>query len=56
MEIHNPVNISLHRSRRRGAVVKGVEHISTIVFVNIWVGAGSSPAGSVGRGFEFAKT
>ena len=34
-------------SSRRGAVVKRVEHISTIVLVNM-SGAGSNPAGSVG--------
>ena len=39
---------------RRGAVVKGVEHISTIVLVNIWV-AGSSPAGSVSRDLNLQK-
>ena len=33
---------------RRSAVVKRGEHISTIVLVNL-SGAGSSPAGSVGR-------
>ena len=39
---------------RRGAVVKGVEHISTIVLVNL-SGAGSSPAGSVGRDLNLPK-
>ena len=40
---------------RRGAVVKSVEHISTIVLVNICGGAGSSPAGSVGRDLNLQK-
>ena len=40
---------------RRGAVVKGVEHISRIVLVNILSGAGSSPAGSVGRDLNLQK-
>ena len=35
---------------RRGAVVKGVEYISTILS-----GAGSSPAGSVGRDLNLQK-
>ena len=34
---------------RRGAVVKGVKHISTIVLVNIWFWFCRS-------GFEFAET
>ena len=48
-----------HASRapagRRGAVVKGVEHFSTIVLVNICSGAGSNPTGSVGRDFNLQK-
>ena len=41
---------------RRGGVVKGVEHISANLLVNIWVsGAGSHPAGSVGRGIWICK-
>ena len=38
---------------RRSAVVKRVEHISTIVLVNS--DAGSSPAGSVGRDLNLQK-
>ena len=37
------------------AVVKRVEHISTIVLVNIWVAQGSSPAGFVGRDLNLQK-
>ena len=37
-----------------GAVVKGVEHISTIVCLHLG-GAGSSPAGSVGRDLNLQK-
>ena len=36
-------------------MVKGVEHISTIVLVNILVARGSSPAGSVGRDLNLQK-
>ena len=39
---------------RRGAVVKGVEHVSTIVFQHL-SGAVSSPAGSVGRDLNLQK-
>ena len=41
--------------KRRGAMVKRVEHISTIVLLNIWVVRGSSPAGSVGRDLNLQK-
>ena len=40
------------RRSRRGAVVKGFEHISTRVSQHL-SGAGSSPAGSVGRDLNF---
>ena len=36
-------------------MVKRVEHISTIVLVNILSGAGSSPAGSVGQDLNLQK-
>ena len=39
---------------RRGAVGKGVEHISTHLLVNM-SGAGSSPAGSVCRDLNLQK-
>ena len=39
---------------RRGAVVKGVEHSSTCVSQHL-SGAGSSPAGSVGRDLNLQK-
>ena len=42
-------------SYRRGAVVKGVEHISTICVSQRLSGAGSSPAGSVGRDLNLQK-
>ena len=40
---------------RRGAVVKGVEYVSAIVFSQHLSGAGSSPAGSVGRDLNLQK-
>ena len=39
----------------RGAVVEGVEHLSTNLLVNILSGAGSSPAGSVGQDLNLQK-
>ena len=36
-----------HHSGRRGAVVKGIEHISTIVLVRVWI---------CRLGFEFEST
>ena len=50
----NFVSLFNHYICRRGAVVKRVEHISTIVLV-IMSGAGSSPAGSVGRDLNLQK-
>ena len=49
------INYSHLSIGRRGAVVKGVEHISAIVFSQHLSGAGSSPAGSVGRDLNLQK-
>ena len=46
--------ISASYKRRRGAVVKGGEHISSNLLVT-QSGAGSSPAGSVGRDLNLQK-
>ena len=48
-------NAIKHKRRgSRGTVVKGIERISTIVLVNIWVARVQVPLCQ--SGFEFAKT
>ena len=53
--MHRCMHRCMHTLCRRGAVVKGVEHISTIVCCQHLSGAGSSPAGSVGRDLNLQK-
>ena len=49
------INIISVDPRRRGAVVKGVEHISSNFLVNIWVARVRVPAGSVGLDLNLQK-
>ena len=51
---HTTLNTEQNQLCRRGVVVKGVEHISTIVSQHL-SGAGSSPVGSVGRDLNLQK-